>query len=834
MLSRLPPFRRHNATMFSRARLLSLVLLAVLVLSIAAMAIYARKLNSQLAETSEARFDNLTWFVAQAEVEFLTLQNTVLALPVEATMADLDRATQAFDIFYSRIRFFDRDVLQVQTAGNAAMLQDLERLRAQSNDLAEVFDASPANPAALRATALPLLDAMRPELRKFSLDSLHLFVERTAAQRLLNTRTLARFSTMAVILVALLSAIVVIVADMYRDLRIRARTIDRVTTSLRSTISAAPEAIIVTDAVGRITDFNRAAENIFDRTASQAIGQDLADLILTGGVAALPAVGTRGVMTARHPGDGDLPVEVTALRDQDSEGRPIHVIFLRDLRQQMAVETTLRRARDAAEQNAEARARFLAVMSHEMRTPLQSVLAALDLLGRGTLSPQQRKHLTIALDSGHTALNQVDDLLDLARQEDGSGAELPTTFDPLAVARRIADTVGVLAAERGDRIVLDLPPPATVGLVSGPGRSFERALGNLVSNAVKFTRDGQITVSIASAPVQDSPETVLTITVTDEGIGIAPEDQARIFDDFETLDTSLTRREGGTGLGLGIVRRAVAALGGTITVESVPGKGSRFRFTARLQRIASAPAAPVSRSAIAHTPGLSVLLAEDTSVNRVLLREMMTRMGHDVVVAANGAEACALADTRSFDALVMDISMPVMDGITATAKIRQGKGPSHDAPVMGLTAHALPDDIARIKAGGIAHVVTKPVRYDALEAALSAITQPPHDPLLDRASVADTLTILPPEAHLALISRFEDETRRYLCEIPTAAPDRQAELRHALQGSSGMMGARRLHRMLLDNHCDATSMRACLDATTEALRAEIGSAAAQMPQQYAS
>ncbi|MDO9524499.1 MAG: ATP-binding protein [Gemmobacter sp.] len=829
------PTPRDDRTRRTRANLLSLVLLGFLVLVIVVMGLYARRLNTETSASSEARIDNLTWFVAQAEVEFLTLHNAVLSLPSDPDAAALDasgveQATQAFDIFFSRIRFFDANVFQLDEVESSEMIEQLLLLQVRTLDLAEVIDSNTDNPANLRKMTLPLLVELRPLLRRFALDSLHLFNERTAARRIENTQTLSRFSTMAVILLALLSAIVVIVADLYRDLRTHTRAIDRITASLRSIISAAPQAIVVTDANGIIRDFNHAAEDIFSLSAQQAIGQDIISTILPGGVEALPTLGSSAVMTAHRPGDGDLPVEVTALRDQDSQGRPIHVIFLRDLRQQMAVETTLRRARDIAEQTAQARARFLAVMSHEMRTPLQSVLAALDLMGRGSLSTAQRRHHAIALDSGQNALNQVDDLLDLARREDGAGSEPPTTFDPLLVARRIADRVGVLATEQGNRIVLDLAHTASVGLVTGAGRSFERALGNLVSNAVKFTRGGQITVSIHPTSLPESPEILLYVSVADQGIGIAAKDQARIFEDFETLDNSLTRPQGGTGLGLGIARRAVAALGGSLSLDSAPGQGSRFSFSAQLRRAAPAVAPEVLADGTAPAPALAILLAEDTAVNRILLREMMTRMGHQVTDATNGTEAVALAETRAFDVVVMDISMPILDGIAASAAIRQGGGPSSDAPIMVLTAHTLENDLARIRKSAINQVLTKPIRYDALESALIALTRAPQDPLLDHASFADTASFLPRETHLTLIARFEEEARRDIAALPAAAPDTRIDLLHRLQGSAGLLGTRRLYRLLSEPGTDSSTLRRCLDKSCIALRAEVALAAAQVGQ----
>ncbi|MFN3937635.1 MAG: ATP-binding protein [Gemmobacter sp.] len=799
---------------------MSLVLLGALAVTVAGLIGYARHLNREVDLASEAQADNLTWFTAQIEVELLRVETALLRLDDDDTAA-----RQAFDIFYSRVSGLERVIDGSVAAEREALQPILDTVSYRTRRIAELFDDPAMTPERLRAEGLAEITALRPVARDFALQALATFIKRAEAYRLQNRETVRRFSVVAILLVLLLSAILLVIADLYRDMLVRNAAIGRATSNLRKTLGAARDAAVVTDGAGRIREWNTAAAAIFGHPAETAIGQNLSDLIFTPDD---PMPGDEGgptVLRARHAAGAEIPVEVTIARDRDADGAPIDIVFLRDIRDQVALESSLRRARDSAERNAEARARFLAVMSHEMRTPLQGLLAALDLMNRGPLSPGQRRHLQLALSSGQTALDQVEDLLELTRQERDTPAEMPTDFDPGAIARTIVGQSRPLAAERGNRILLD-PASPTIGFYSGPRRSFERALGNLVSNAVKFTRNGEIEVRLRGTPLPDGG-LHLTVSVSDTGAGIDPRDHARVFEDFETLGPTRPGGASGTGLGLGIVSRAVADLGGAIELDSAPGRGSRFTFTARLGPSTGRIGLSRDTQPAAAAQPLTVLLAEDTAVNQLLLREMLERMGHRVSIARDGLEAVAIAGERAFDALVMDISMPGLDGLEASRRIRQAEGPSSRAPVLGLTAHALPEDRARLREGGIERVVTKPVRFDALEASLEELTRPPNDPLIDRQVLEDSLTLLPPAAHLNLIERFRTDTAAMLDLAARGEAD--APARHSAIGASAIMGARRLHRMLTEwdptDRASIGALRCALAHSCVALAAEVRAAA---------
>ncbi|MDR5651144.1 hybrid sensor histidine kinase/response regulator [Ruixingdingia sedimenti] len=822
--------QRHFRKGAPLPRFLTLALLVGLLAAIANLVVHAQRLAREFDDTTEARTDNLTWFVAQIEVDLLNLRLALAELPADADPAlplpeaAESRIRHAFDILYSRAQAMEAAGPLLSSLHDPAMLAQVERIQRSTAQMAARLDSGPLRTGAMAGMAAQLA-ALAPDVRGFAVAALAQLTERSAEQRLRQRDVLGRFSALSIMLVVLMSVILFVVADLYRGLLEHARSTRQMSATQRKMIEASRDAVIVTDRDGRIVAFNTAAEALYGISRATAIGQQ-APALLNPDPTDPRAVDTMMAQFSRRAANNTLsepfamqarlhngriaPLEVVVIPDLDSEGQPIFMCFVRDISDRLAVETTLRRARDAAERAAEARARFLTVMSHEMRTPLHGVIAAMDLLGRGRLSRDQRRFLSIAQDCGQSALQQVDDLLALARHEEG--AEPEVAFDPAALAQTIADQAATLAAAQGTRVILTVTDPAR-GTVSGLRRSFERALGNLVSNAVKVTHDGtvRITLDRLHGGVPDGIVT-LSVTVADTGPGIAAEDQTRIFDDFETLDWSLTRPSGGTGLGLGIARRAVRAMGGEITLNSAPGAGSSFHFTARLARrdTAAPPApeplpapAPPAEDDIPCAPDpatfcadtLRVLLVEDNNINRTLMQAMLLRMGHAVTLAENGAAALDLAAARCFDVIVTDVGMPVMDGAAAVQALRAGGGCSADTPVLGVTAHALPGDLMRFRAAGMDCVLTKPLRLDQLAEALAAVTAPPNDPLFDHDTLEDSRAMMGAAGHARLVARLAQDLAGTLSALP-ADPAARAEALHRLGGGAAVLGLRRLRREL--------------------------------------
>ena len=364
--------------------------------------------------------------------------------------------------------------------------------------------------------------------------------------------------------------------------------------------------------------------------------------------------------------------------------------------------------RDRAEHASAAKSEFLAVISHEIRTPMNAVISAANLLRRTRLDTQQREHVSMLLDGGDVLMGLLNDVLDFSKIEAGKMRLEQADMNvrgKLGALRRLWEPK---AATQGVRLTIEVEDAVPQVVRTDPLR-FQQILFNLLSNAVKFTRDGSIRVTIG----WDAGASRLTAEVRDTGCGIAPEKIERIFDSFEQVSAGDTRRYGGTGLGLPIARRLAEAMGGDLTVQSVVGEGSAFRVSVRVEAVEDTPeqAVPVVKAApeAVSLNGRSILAADDHEVNRRILSLLLEPHGCRLTLVVDGAEALRAAETEPFDAILMDMQMPIMDGLEATRRIRQGQGPNAATPVIALTANAMDVHRAAWDAAGVHAFLTKPI-----------------------------------------------------------------------------------------------------------------------------
>jgi signal transduction histidine kinase/ActR/RegA family two-component response regulator/HPt (histidine-containing phosphotransfer) domain-containing protein len=379
--------------------------------------------------------------------------------------------------------------------------------------------------------------------------------------------------------------------------------------------------------------------------------------------------------------------------------------------QALAEHAAAQRAREAAEQASDAKSRFLAVVSHELRTPLNGVMGVLQLLDDGRLKAAQRRHLITAAASGETLLVLIDAILEYARLEAGTELLDRRTFNLGQLVIAAADLLRPQAEAKGLRLEVGIDASAS-GHVSGDAVRLNRVLLNLLGNAIKFTETGRIDVE--ATLTSQATQAELRLSVRDTGIGIACDMQVRIFEDFVQADDSIARRFGGTGLGLAISRRLARLMGGELNVESTPGAGSTFTLCVPLARAdEAAPARPVAE------PGkpLNLLLVDDDPINREVGAEMLKRLGHTPTVAVDGPSAVRLAQERAFDAVLMDLHMPGMDGIEAATLIEQ-RAREPKPRIIFLTADMSERSRERMSRGGFHDVVSKPILLDALRRTL--------------------------------------------------------------------------------------------------------------------
>jgi signal transduction histidine kinase/ActR/RegA family two-component response regulator len=386
-----------------------------------------------------------------------------------------------------------------------------------------------------------------------------------------------------------------------------------------------------------------------------------------------------------------------------------------------ALKDDLSHARDAADAANEAKSAFLATMSHEIRTPLNGVLGMAQAMAADDLGVVQRERLDVIRQSGETLLAILNDVLDLSKIEAGKLELEDTEFDLAELARGAHAAFTAIAHKKGLSFDLIVEPSAT-GVWRGDPTRVRQILYNLISNALKFTDVGEIRVTARRADER------LELVVRDTGIGMSPETVAGLFAKFAQADTSTTRRFGGTGLGLSICRELAALMGGTIAVVSAPGAGSTLtvrldlpwlRASSAQSTHSAAPAGPAAAPAIS---ALRVLAAEDNQINQLVLKTLLHQAGISPVVVEDG-QACIVAwEAQTWDVILMDVQMPVMDGPAAARAIRAREAETGRArtPIVALTANAMAHQVLAYFAAGMDGHVSKPIEAAKLFAAIDA------------------------------------------------------------------------------------------------------------------
>jgi PAS domain S-box-containing protein len=398
--------------------------------------------------------------------------------------------------------------------------------------------------------------------------------------------------------------------------------------------------------------------------------------------------------------------------------------MLEDFTERKASEDALRRAKEAAEAGAKAKTEFLANMSHEIRTPLNGVLGMLQLLGRTSLDQKQTLFVETALSAGGSLLRIISDILDLSKIESGKFDVEERNFDLLDVFQVVTTAFHEQLASKNIALSHVIEPGAPT-LLLGDELRLRQILFNLVGNSVKFTDAGSISLSASCLEKSDiSDLTRLKFVIADTGVGIPKNKLAAIFEPFTQADGSYTRRHQGAGLGLAIVKRLIGLLGGELHIESEPGKGTSVSFELPLRRRREQPSALAVSARRISSPtrsGQRVLVVEDEAVNRLAAKMMLDELGCATTLAVDGAEAMKHCETIRFDLVLMDVQMPVLDGLQTTARLREfetRKGLS-PTPIVAMTAHAMQGDRERFLAAGMDEYLSKPIQYEQLEEVLS-------------------------------------------------------------------------------------------------------------------
>lgn len=517
-------------------------------------------------------------------------------------------------------------------------------------------------------------------------------------------------------------------------------------------LSQVREAVVVTDVRGRLVECNDGAAALFGSTRESLIGTNIASLMANetswryDRVNILHQISSagewRGFLDIKTEGGEGLTVDASLTVLTDDEGRRTSVVGVaRDVtdllraeraileknealeRKQIELEKALIEG-EAARRANRAKDAFLANTSHELRTPLAGVIGMIDLLGDEGLTPKQQKLVETANVSAHTLLTIIDDILDLAKMEAGTLSLRPCEFSPSDLVEKAAATLRPAAEMKGLKLNVHLADNAP-NCVLGDESRIRQVLFNLIGNAVKFTDEGRVDVTMSFRP--DGPGVRMRLEVKDTGVGFKASDSEKIFGRFEQLDGSATKSVGGTGLGLSISRELVHMMRGTLEAKGVPGVGATFTLSVPLRPVDNSGTVDENKQEVkppvaAATRRLKVLVAEDNNINQILIVKLLERYNWELKLASNGREAFeALDEADDFDLILMDIRMPVMDGVKATILIRRRRDAYANIPIIALTANTMESDKKIYAEAGMDAVVGKPVDRELLINTIDAV-----------------------------------------------------------------------------------------------------------------
>ncbi|MEM8631906.1 MAG: ATP-binding protein [Pseudomonadota bacterium] len=784
-----------------------------LVVLLGMMLLLGRSLWLELHALSTAGNENAQWTVMQLDTEFANLQTTLVE---QASRPEIDETEVIVrtQIALSRVDLAGEGNAADIFAGNPRALELLAELRTFADQAFLLVDG-PLYAEDLRQLT-ELTERARPFARELALLGITEGARRTEARRDVFATRLLNTGIVALAVIAVLGVVLLVLNKLLLIARKRGIALRETTDRLTSTVAASLDAIIVGNEKGEIVDFNIAAEGIFGWTKSEVLGARIEGTILpkdsilpalgpnlatATGKSLAPADGKRTeIMAFRRNGEA-FPAELSVTSASSAAGDLV-VVYLRDISVRKLYEQALLDAKDNAERTDRAKSQFVTVMSHEMRTPLNGILGVLDLLRTTPLSKTQSRYIDVATGSGEVMLEQVNEALDITRIETGSLVLAPKPFDLVRKLTQITSMLEPLAKEKDLRLTLNIAPDMQGDFVGDENR-IGQIITNLIGNAIKFTSEGEIVVDLSGAHSEDAARA--RIRVADTGRGIPEGQISAVFDDYVALSDAKGRLSRGDGLGLSISRRIARMMAGDITAVSKEGVGSTFTFEVPLTR---ARVSPGKRDQVGESgPGspetlgrvLRVLIVEDNPINHTVLIEMLRKLGHEVCGAKNGVEGLSLAMQSTFDVILMDISLPGMDGLGLTREIRNSCGPNRATQIHGLTAYGEEEYLEAALNAGMDSFSTKPIRMHDLARVLRG--QPARHGAaesvaqLDVAVFEELRLTLGREKMVETVDAFFAEMSDFLAEagMVTGAPsaDNIASL-HRLSGAAALFGLRSL------------------------------------------
>ena len=662
----------------------------------------------------------------------------------------------------------------------------------------------------------------RPKVSKNAFLVYRLAVIRSQEQRTNFSKQLIWTSSSAVLFFIMLAGLLLLLDRMLRSAIIRSDELTASSRQLALTVAGSMDAIIIADGYSKIIEYNSSAQGVFGWYREEIIGRTMEELFFRKGLrdAYKNAMAQSLELSHTNAVDG-VRVELTAWRKNGEEFEvelnmtyvernddAIYMAYIRDISDRKVAEKILIEARDRAERTDKAKSQFLAVMSHEMRTPLAVIIGVMDLLKTTKLTKKQDHYVQIATSSGEVMLEHINEALDITRIEGGALNLSPQEFNLADLVRSLVEVLKPLASEKVLNLDFQIDSNIKTNFM-GDSLRIRQILTNLLGNSIKFTDEGSIKFVISHSCVSDV--STVKFKITDTGVGIAPENHEKIFEDFVAISSGDQRQTRGDGLGLSISRKIARQMGGDIIVESNINEGATF--------ILSLPLAQAAKTDVVEPKGLdipvenskkiNVLVVEDSITNREVLCDMLEGMGHKVSGAVNGLEALGQVKKQIFDIIFMDINMPIMGGIEAAQKIRSGGGLNSKTYIAGLTAHGSDEFGVEAEQAGMDCYFTKPIRLAALRKIILDVTSDCSFESIGELSpiLKELFETLGREKALGVGWVFFEELEQFIkqCNQGLFEKDHNAlaETSHKLKGASAMLGQELLEKPLAQLEIDA-------------------------------
>jgi PAS domain S-box-containing protein len=776
--------------------------------AIAAISLLTVNVSREIQWLGSARHDNLEWFLVQLEVEFLEFSQQTLQDPI-----DIIQLREEFDIFFSR----------VMTIRDGSFFEDLRMDKISNEQINALISFVDQSATFVDAPDYELLRNMpelvsnitdvRPIVGILSNSAVDFFAQAADGHRLAVGRTMIQLAIAIAVLISVLALAILYLTRLNRGMYLSEREKSQAMTRMKMVIGTSLDGVVVCDLDGKILELSRAAEAIFGYSEAAVLGRNFGSVIVPNhlcaaqdaGMARMKMGGDKKVigkgrvqLEAQHKDGHIFPVEIAIQSATTDEGE-IFIAFLRDISRRVKAEAALVTARDKALASEKMKTEFLTTMSHEIRTPLNGLLGSMALLRDTALTENQDRYISYMETSGRLLLSHVSNVLDITRYDAG---KLNTRIEPVNISELLQDIVdsqSSTASKNETSLVWGWNGPKMDWIFSDHER-LQHVMMNLVGNAVKFTRRGKVSVMIESFGKSDGAR--LRISIADTGQGMTEDLAKRVFDDFVTGNTAYDRDVGGTGLGLSIAKRFVNALGGEIGVRSIVDEGSTFWVELPVREAEAPKVVPVQINEHQPSRSLKVLLVEDNEINRIVAREMLLGDGHTVVEAHDGFEGVEMSKTEEFDIILMDISMPVMDGRAATRMIRADGGASANTAIFALTANAMIDEQEEFLKDGMNGILIKPLSHKTLRAVLNKTRRSTDDDsaiLINHSHSAETREALGEKMFVKLRLRFVNEVDNLIAWLGTDETHDFLEVAsrsHKVAGTAAVFGADRLQETL--------------------------------------